>query len=889
MKNKIGKINIVMLFSLLLPTAIGSLEMYNLKAETASSSEYDGVVIEGENEATISLQEKSAQKKSASTDVVPVLSSTYQDEQTVEASVYEVDLATADQTVLKRDENAGILNLELQNSVDGVYTVVDSKLVLKSEEIKYNDENEIIVDENSQEIVVVNNLVVAASNSIVTSIGGYDDVNYMYESIEQLQANEQPIPINGGALEGSYTKTVKVDDQYYVYVNFGGHDGIMKIGDVQIVPVEFLQAQSNYVVEDGVTYLYEAVDPLTSTTYEVLPTSIDIPEAAPGVKYYSTDGETFYETKTLKNSRALSGTNYFKQLSFRSSSRYTASQYKSYLNSIGKTNSKYYDSTAAFVQAQEELGINSLMLFAMANHEGAYGTSYFSNQCNNFFGRGAFDSNPDNACIEYGYDDAKSGILAQGIFISNNYADTEDWVYTGLQFGDKNGGMNVYYASDTQWGQKIASHVASIDSYLGGKEDSQYRIIKLNSEARIYTSSDLTNGVLYKDAFTGENTAYSFPVNNGKTPNLVVVAETSNAFKVQVDTAVYKGSSSELKWTAAKKGTYPSFNNSWNTAQVAKGYAGFPVKYDSFKNNQYWISKSNYQNINNVTMVSPVNQASSLEYADIPENCTIKVSSSTTSGVLTENYKDAAGYETCVVKTKNGTIASIAHKVYYDTANKKLKMNSYTTTSGIYKAQTTTERWSTSTKKIAKTVNNYKNGVRTSYIEYEYSNGNWTGVSNTYDYATNGNKTLRTKRTYDSKGKVVNIVEYNYTNGKFNNISTERKLNATGGTVVKYKRTYNDSGRLLEIVEYEYKNGKFNNVSTERKFNSSNTTSAKTKRTYDADSGNLTNDVYYYYKNGVFSNKSVQTFYRSNGSISKKVTRTYKSDGSVASVDTVKY
>src|SRR5699024_8755992 len=109
-----------------------------------------------------------------------------------------------------------------------------------------------------------------------------------------------------------------------------------------------------------------------------------------------------------------------------------------------------------FVEAQDKEFVNSLFLYAMANHEGAYGTSNFSNKCNNFFGRGAYDSNPDNACKEYGFSSARDGILAQAIFLRQNYLDVDWFGYNGGELGNKSHGMNVSYATDPNWGKNIA-------------------------------------------------------------------------------------------------------------------------------------------------------------------------------------------------------------------------------------------------------------------------------------------------------------------------------------------------------------------------------------------------------------------------------------------------
>ena len=62
-------------------------------------------------------------------------------------------------------------------------------------------------------------------------------------------------------------------------------------------------------------------------------------------------------------------------------------------------------------------------------------------------------------------DNVDKGILGAAKWIRENYID-----YGRDHLGNKATGMNVRYASDPYWGEKIASIMMTINSKLGGKD-----------------------------------------------------------------------------------------------------------------------------------------------------------------------------------------------------------------------------------------------------------------------------------------------------------------------------------------------------------------------------------------------------------------------------------
>jgi beta-N-acetylglucosaminidase len=126
------------------------------------------------------------------------------------------------------------------------------------------------------------------------------------------------------------------------------------------------------------------------------------------------------------------------------------------LNGIGK----------AVLAAAAKYGINATYILAHAIHETGWGTSDILKKKHNLFGWGAFDDTPfasakgfpDHAtCIDF--------VMGQ---VNANYLSPR-----GVHFrqkpclGDKQHGMNVKYATDPGWGEKIARIARTLEKDMG--------------------------------------------------------------------------------------------------------------------------------------------------------------------------------------------------------------------------------------------------------------------------------------------------------------------------------------------------------------------------------------------------------------------------------------
>mgnify|MGYP000919971662 CR=1 FL=1 len=229
-------------------------------------------------------------------------------------------------------------------------------------------------------------------------------------------------------------------------VSISGLSGYMNQNDLTLVDEE-----SEFIphyTTDG-RFLYHELSPYTSIRVAPHTSAMKI-----GKKYYSNDGEHF-DGFTIKN-RFL-----FKNLT--EPTNYSADELNRVYSMMNIRNSRLAGKGAIFKEAEKRYGVNALYLMAHSALESAWGRSQIANDKNNFFGIAAYDTSPYDSAKKF--DDVDKGILGAAKWIRENYIDCgRD------HLGNKATGMNVRYASDPYWGEKIASIMMNINSRLGGKD-----------------------------------------------------------------------------------------------------------------------------------------------------------------------------------------------------------------------------------------------------------------------------------------------------------------------------------------------------------------------------------------------------------------------------------
>ena len=229
-------------------------------------------------------------------------------------------------------------------------------------------------------------------------------------------------------------------------VKISGLSGFMNRSDLVAVNTnnEFIP----HYTSDG-RYIYHKLSPYTSI--RVAPHSSSM---AIGTKYYSTDGINFDNFKVE---------NPFLYRDLRKPTNYTAAELDKVYSLMNINGSRLAGKGAVFKEAEKRYQVNALYLMAHSALESAWGRSQIAKDKNNFFGIAAYDTTPYDSAKSF--DNVDKGILGAAKWIRENYIDEGR-----THLGNKSSGMNVLYASDPYWGEKIASIMMTINSKLGEKD-----------------------------------------------------------------------------------------------------------------------------------------------------------------------------------------------------------------------------------------------------------------------------------------------------------------------------------------------------------------------------------------------------------------------------------
>jgi len=333
-------------------------------------------------------------------------------------------------------------------------------------------------------------------------------------------------------------------DEYLSEIAISGYRGVAKTEELMLIPAAFCHYKNkldkyahSYYYADGEGDLVHAISTYSEKKQSTSFYRIAVDKAPafmqPAVRYFSIDGSRFYlSPEDAVANRKLQGehTIYYEYLSFRTPTAYTQKELSEYLSELDATHnadvrSAYLGHMNAFFKAQGVYGINAALELCFANHESAYGKSYFALDRNNFFGISAYDGNTSAAKR---YDSVDEGVAAhaQGL-LNKNYFDAYAYVdeslgtefydvptravgyiadyrgdscYFGSYLGNKATGINVRYASDPWHGEKIAAHMYRLDKALGGKDYRTYTIGKLNWATKAYSLPSKASFPLYKYA-----------------------------------------------------------------------------------------------------------------------------------------------------------------------------------------------------------------------------------------------------------------------------------------------------------------------------------------------------------------------------------------------------
>ena len=298
-------------------------------------------------------------------------------------------------------------------------------------------------------VYVTGNFIINGKDYTFQSNGKWITDTAAYYKVKPITANvysasgEKLSYISQGsivAIDGAEAKEGRLP------VKISGLSGYMNKSDLVAI-----SSDSDFIphyATDG-NYLYHELSPYASI--RVAPHSSSM---AIGKKYYSADGMNF-ENFTVENP--------FLFRDLRKPTNYTAEELDKVYSLMNIKGSRLAGKGAIFKEAEERYQINALYLIAHSAIESSWGRSQIAKDKNNFFGIAAYDTTPYDSAKSF--DDVDKGILGAAKWIRENYIDNGR-----TYLGNKASGMNVLYASDPYWGEKIASIMMRINSQLGEKD-----------------------------------------------------------------------------------------------------------------------------------------------------------------------------------------------------------------------------------------------------------------------------------------------------------------------------------------------------------------------------------------------------------------------------------
>ena len=325
--------------------------------------------------------------------------------------------------------------------------------------------------------------------------------------------------------------------------------GEVAASEVQVVDKSSIAVVSCYMVENG-RLIHKIAHDITTPGWA---TKLDN-GAAPsylksGTTYYSYDGHYFYTdygtmlSDYQNNSRSRSVNpknpyyNYYQYLPLRSKTNYSASALNSMINSQSQvtSSSKMYNLGNAFVAQQNTYGVNALLMAGVAANESAWGTSNISQSKNNLFGLNAVDSSPGTSANTY----ANVGECVRQFaehYMSRQYLYPSNWKYNGGFLGNKASGINVKYASDPYWGEKVANLIYRLEKSGGNKDYNAYTIGIKDTISTAHNNVNVRNG-----SSTSSTALYK----TGKASNYAVILQNKTAengfYRIQSDGVLNSG------------------------------------------------------------------------------------------------------------------------------------------------------------------------------------------------------------------------------------------------------------------------------------------------------------------------------------------------------------
>lgn len=294
---------------------------------------------------------------------------------------------------------------------------------------------------------------------------------------------------NEGYVSGAYG----ADAIYLGMVNgqvkfmMSGVIGVVSADEVELVSKEEAASFSFYEVVNGIL-VHRITTNMSLSNYSGNLKNGPAPDyLEAGVEYYSYDGHYFYTDLDTMAADYKSGIrdnsvnpedpffNYFQYLPMRSYSEYSVDELTELINSRVSDTSKLKDLGDTFVEMQNSYGVNALLATGLAASESGWGTSTIAQTKNNLFGINAVDATPGESANYYKTVESCVKDFMETL-MSKQYFNPDNWKYRGAFLGNKASGVNLNYASDPYWGEKVAAIAWLLDGYGENKDAYLYTI-----------------------------------------------------------------------------------------------------------------------------------------------------------------------------------------------------------------------------------------------------------------------------------------------------------------------------------------------------------------------------------------------------------------------------
>lgn len=350
--------------------------------------------------------------------------------------------------------------------------------------------------------------------------------------------------------------------------------GLVDKSKVQVVNLSSAKSYSCYYA-DGTNLIHNITMNMTTPGYGG---SVNVgPQQSymkTGQTYYSYDGHYFYQNystmlsdyrnNTRKNSINPDNPyyNYFQYLPLRSQTGYSGSALNNMINKHATGSSKMNNTGTNFVNRQNSYGTNALIMASVGAIESGWGSSSIAQSKNNLFGLNAVDSSPGESADTYKSVDACIQTFSE-TYLSKRYLRAGWSFYHGGFLGDKASGMNVSYASDPYWGEKIANIAWQLDNENGQKDRYKYTI---GIKDTINTKYNVVN--VRKEANTASNVLYTTTSSSGRSVSnyaVLIKGSSGSFYQIQSDPVLNSGRTA----INSSSGAY-NFSNMY--AYISKDY-----------------------------------------------------------------------------------------------------------------------------------------------------------------------------------------------------------------------------------------------------------------------------------------------------------------------------